>query len=293
MGSTNAFAQLSNAIAAAVAAASPLLAAIRIGPNRHIAGVLWQHDLVVTSDQALPAHDGHTLVLPGGVLTSAQTARRDATSGLAVLRLETNAGRLQSHFPSEPRVGALALALGVDAAAAPMARLAVIHAIATDGSQRTVTLDMAGELVAEGGPVLDATGGLLGMVTIGPGGAANVILCATIQRLVDSVQASIDGRRGWLGVGLQPITVPEPMRSKIAQASGRMVVSLTPSGPAELAGLRRGDILLSLDGHSVSGANALRTLLGNERIGRQVEIRLMRDGRMETYHLTVESQPVN
>jgi serine protease DegQ len=293
VGSTNAFAQLSNAIAAAVAAASPLLAAIRIGPNRHIAGVLWQHDLVVTSDQALPAHDGHTLVLPGGVLTSAQTARRNASSGLAVLRLEANAGRLQSHFPSKPRVGALALALGADAEAAPMARLAVIGAISTNGSERTVTLDMAGDLVAEGGPVLDASGGLLGMVTIGPGSAASVILYATIQHLVDSVQASIDGRRGWLGVGLQPITVPEPMRSKIAQASGRMVVSLTPSGPAELAGLRPGDILLSLDGHSVSGANALRTLLGSERIGRQVEIRLVRHGRMETYHLTVASQPVD
>ena len=49
-----------------VAAAAPMLAAIRVGPNRHISGILWQQDLVITSDQALPAQDSYTLVLPSG-----------------------------------------------------------------------------------------------------------------------------------------------------------------------------------------------------------------------------------
>ena len=72
-----------------------------------------------------------------------------------------------------------------------------------------------------------------------------------------------------------------------------MVVSLAPSGPAELAGLRPGDILLSLDGHSVSGAHALRAFLGPERVGRQVDVRLMRDGQVETRHLTIAPQPAD
>jgi serine protease Do len=72
-----------------------------------------------------------------------------------------------------------------------------------------------------------------------------------------------------------------------------MVVSLAPSGPADLAGLRPGDVLLSLDGHSISGAHALRAILGPERVGRQVEIRLLRDGLVETRHLTVAPQPAD
>ena len=84
---TNALAQLSNAIAGQVAAAAPVLAAIRIGPNRHISGIIWQPDLVITSDQALPAQDNYTLVLPGGVLTAARPARRDSASNIATLRL--------------------------------------------------------------------------------------------------------------------------------------------------------------------------------------------------------------
>ena len=94
-------------------------------------------------------------------------------------------------------------------------------------------------------------------------------------------------------MALQPITVPDGMRGAVGQASGRMVVSLAPAGPADLAGLRPGDILLSLDGHSVTGAHALRAFLGPERVGRQVEVRLMRDGQVMTRQMTIAPQPTD
>jgi S1-C subfamily serine protease len=293
VGPNSALAELSDAIADQVAAAAPMLVAIRIGPNRHISGILWQHDLAITSDQALPAQDSYTLVLPGGVLTAARPARRNALGNLASLRLEATPSPVHIRFPAEPRVGALALALGADADAAVMAHLTVIHKVAALGTDGMLTLGMPAGQVAEGGPVIDAAGGLLGMATVGAGGEAMVIPHASIVRALDPVHGQINGRRGWLGVALQPITVPEVMRSAVGQASGRMVVSVAPSGPAELAGLRPGDILLSLDGHSISGAHALRAILGPERVGRQVEVRLVRDGRTETRQLTVAPQPVD
>ncbi len=292
---SNALAQLSDAIAGQVAAAAPILAAIRIGPNRHISGIVWHRDLVITSDQALPAQDGYTVVLPGGVLTAARPARRDPAGNLATLRLEGAGNPGQILAPAEPRVGALALALAADVDAAPLARLTAIRKISTsrsDGGDRSLTLDMPANLVEEGGPVLDAAGALLGMATVGANGQATVIPHAALARMLDVSQGqAINGRRGWLGLALQPITVPDKMRSTVGQSSGRMVVSLAPSGPAQLAGLRPGDILLSLDGHSVSGAHALRAFLGPERIGRQVEVRLMREGQLETRQLTVAPQP--
>jgi S1-C subfamily serine protease len=293
VGPTTVLAELSDAIAAQVAAAARMLAAIRIGPNRHISGILWQQDLVITCDQALPAQDSYTLVLPGGVLTAARPGRRNAAGNLASLRLEGAASPVSIQLPAEPRVGALALALAADADAAPMVRLSVIHRLSAGGSDQTLTLDMPADLVAEGGPVLDAAGGLLGMATIGAGGEATVIPHASITRILDAAHAQVNGRRGWLGVALQPISVPETMRNAVGQASGRMVVSVAPSGPAELAGLRPGDILLSMDGHSISGAHALRALLGPERVGRQVSLRLMRDGQVETRPLTIAPQPAD
>jgi S1-C subfamily serine protease len=290
---TTALTELSDAIAAQVALAAPMLAAIRIGPNRHISGILWQQNLVITSDQALPAQDSYTLVLPGGVLTAAWPARRNAAGNLASLRFDATADPVRIPPPLEPRVGALALALGADVDAGPTARLTVIHNVSVKGTDPTVTLDMPTDLMAEGGPVLDAAGGLLGMAIIGADGEATVMPYAGIQRMLDldSVHAQISARRGWLGVALQPITVPEAMRNAVGQASGRMVVSLAPGGPAELAGLRPGDILLSVDGHSISGTHALRAFLGPEQVGRQVDVRLLCDGQMETRKLTIAPQP--
>jgi len=280
-------------MAGQVAAAAPLLAAIRVGPNRHVTGVVWQRDLVITSDQTLPAYDSFTLVLSGGALTAARPARRNPASNLASLRLEGSIQTAPVLLPAEPRVGALALALAADVDATPMVRLAVIHKVSGgrgDSSDRSVTLDMAAGLVAEGGPVLDAAGGLLGMATIGVNNEATVIPHSAMSRMLEGSHTP-DGRRGWLGLALQPITVPEAIRGAVGQPSGRMVVSLAPSGPAAVAGLRPGDILLSLDGHSVTGAHALRAFLGPERVGRQVEVRLLRDGQMMTRQMTIAPQP--
>jgi S1-C subfamily serine protease len=292
-GPTAALAQLSDAIVNQVAAVAPMLVAIRLGPNRHISGILWQHDLVVTSDQALPAQDSYTLVLPGGLLTAARPSRRNALGNLVTLRLESPTNAVQILAPTETRVGTLALALAADADAAPVARLTMIRRVSSSGPDRALILDMPADQVAEGGPVLEAAGGLLGMAIVGAGGEATVLPHTAIVRMLDPFQGQINGRRGWLGVALQPITVPEALRGTVGQVSGRMVVSLAPSGPADLAGLRPGDVLLSLDGHSISGAHALRAILGPERVGRQVEIRLLRDGLVETRHLTIAPQPAD
>jgi S1-C subfamily serine protease len=70
-----------------------------------------------------------------------------------------------------------------------------------------------------------------------------------------------------------------------------MVVSITKGGPAELAGLRVGDVLLALNGTSASGPQALRAFLGPERIGSTVEVKVLRDGNVLTAHMTIAVQP--
>ena len=99
--------------------------------------------------------------------------------------------------------------------------------------------------------------------------------------------------RGWLGVALQPINVPHAMRAVAHQTSGRMVVSVTPGGPAEHAGLRLGDVLLAIDGQSVSGPQGLRTFIRRDRIGTAIEIRLMREGAVRNVTLRIAPQPLD
>jgi S1-C subfamily serine protease len=335
--------QLSESITLLVATAAPMLTAIRIGQNRHVTGFLWRNDLVVTSDQALPAAAGYTIVLSSGALISAQPGPRDPVNNLAALRLDAP---VQVAVPEPARsatIGALVLALGADFDGSPTVRLTTIHGFprsaGAGSAAAAITLDLAGGRVSHGGMVLDPEGRLLGMTSASPGGDGVVVPHSVIARFVEAATAAVvpgeggttepsrtmtlptvppiprvtvqpltepvtrnngqapevppggNPRRGWLGVSLQPITVPEGLAHRAGQRTARQVVSITRGGPADRAGLRAGDVLLALDGSSTSGNNALRAFLQPERIGNQVEVRLMRDGQVHTTVLTIANRP--
>jgi S1-C subfamily serine protease len=292
--------QTSDALAALVADAAPMLCAIRTGPNRHVTGLSWRADLVITCDQPLPAQDSYTIVLPPGAsLVAARPARRDPATNLASLEMDASAARPPIRGAGEPAVGALAMVLSADLDATPTARLALIRRVSATGPiGPTITLDLpTGGM--ESGFVLDARGGLLGMLIPGHGGDALVVPHATIARFADPLsmagtapaQLPVEGRP-WLGLALQPIALPDLTRAVAGQKSGRLVVSLTPNGPADQAGVRLGDVLLAIDGKSVVGASGLRTLLGAEQIGMPVRVRLMRDGKLRSCSVVVALHPM-
>jgi S1-C subfamily serine protease len=112
-----------------------------------------------------------------------------------------------------------------------------------------------------------------------------------VRQPAPAVRPSATGRRGWLGVALQPITVPAPLVGRAGQPSGRLVVGVSAGGPADQAGLRVGDVLLSVDGTNTSGQNALRAFLEAGRIGSKVEVRILRDTTIESVWLTIAAQP--
>jgi S1-C subfamily serine protease len=303
-------AEFSDSLAAIVAHAAPLVAAIRVGPNRHITGIHWRPDVVVTADQALPPQDGYTLVRFDGQLLPARAGGRDQAGNLAALRIESPLPPPALAMAEEARVGGLALIVGADVDGAPTARLAGIHRRArpggVDGPGPLLDL-MGGGMPEQGGAVLDMTGRLLGMASVGPTGHAVIVPHAAITRFLDPAGAAgvatpqapplplppsrSAPRRGWLGISLQPITVPEQLVARTGQTSGRMVVNVTAGGPADKAGLRVGDVLLALNGYSTSGSHALRAFLAEDRIGSQLEVRLLRDGTVLTTFLTVAAQP--
>ena len=138
-----------------------------------------------------------------------------------------------------------------------------------------LTLDLPPNTSADGDPVLDASGALLGMCASSAAGQTLVVSHSAIAALLPQ---GIAIARGWLGLSLQPIAVPESMRPIAQQNAGRMVVNLATNGPGGQAGIRSGDILLSLDGQSINAPHTLRTFLSSARIGRHIEVNLLRQG---------------
>ena len=290
--------QISDALAALVQDAAPLLCAIRTGPNRHVTGMIWRPDLVVTCDQPLPAQESYTVVLPEGAsLVPARPARRDPTANLASLELDTQQPQPSLRSAREPMVGSLAVVLNADVDATPTAQMAMVRRVTPNGPiGPTITLDLPNDGV-EGGFVLDVRGGLLGMLIPGLGGDALVVPHATIARFADPLtmagaappRLTREGRP-WIGVALQPIALTDEARPVAGQKSGRLVVSITPNGPADRAGVRLGDVILAIDGKSVMGSG-IRSILGSEQIGLPVRVRLLRDGMLLSCSVVVSPHP--
>ena len=287
--------QISNAFADRVTAVAPCIVGVATR-RRPISGILWRPDVVVTSEQMLP-DAAEFAVLCAGAELPARLAGRDPGTNVAVLRL---AQPVQATLPNTaplPRVGALVVLVGADAMGAATGRLAMVHAVGPEwhsqaGGRIEALLRLDARLGAdEGGAVLDPAGRLLGMSTAGPRRRTLVIPTGTIARVIDPLLAEGRIARGWLGVGLQPVAVPDSLRETAGRESGMMVVSLASGGPAELAGVLPGDVLLDLDGTPVRRMRALAAALGPERIGQRVSLRLLRAGGLQTLALTIAPRP--
>jgi S1-C subfamily serine protease len=289
--------RLSDALAARAAAASALVACIHAPGAGPRSGTLWRSGVVVASEQVFPKTDRADIVLGDGKRVGARVAGRDRGTNLVALRLEQP---IEAALPAaaEPRLGELALALAASASGAPLVRMGVVRAVgpawqSLQGGRidRRISLDLVISRAEEGGPVVTASGGLLGMSTAGPRGRALVIPAATVERILDPLLSAGRIDRGWLGVALHPVALPDAAKAEGAQDRGLMVMQVAPGGPTEKAGVLAGDILITVDGAPASHPNAIARQFGPESIGKQIELRLIRSGALRVVAATVTARP--
>ncbi|HET6605484.1 MAG TPA: S1C family serine protease [Rhodopila sp.] len=289
--------QLSAGLADRVAAAAPFVVGIH-GMPRPRSGILYRPDVVLASEQVLPEDATTLMVIRNGQSMPARLAGRDLGTNVAVLKLETP---LDGNFPAQaaetPRPGSLALVLGADAEGGPTSRLAMVHAVGSAwhslaGGRIDALIRLDARLGAdEGGPVLSLSGGLIGMSTSGPRRRTIVIPTITLDRVIGPLLA--DGRipRGWLGIGLQPVMIPDGFRQSAGRDSGLMVVSLASGAPAETAGVLPGDIVLDIGGVPAAQPRALAAALGADSIGQTVALNLLRAGTLHSVSVTIAARP--
>jgi S1-C subfamily serine protease len=117
-----------------------------------------------------------------------------------------------------------------------------------------------------------------------------VIPIGTVERTVAALSSHGRVRRGFVGIGSQPVQLPNALRQKAGltdQETGLLVVTVEAAGPAEKAGLLLGDVILAFGGEPVRDPVELRDLLGSERVGQQATLRIVRGGEPRELTLTV------
>jgi S1-C subfamily serine protease len=280
--------QWSGAVSDLVAQAAPTVVAVHSHRSR-ASGFIWRSGLVVTASESL-AEDGEiSVILPGGESAPAKLAGRDATTDVALVRVERAAAQ---PLPVVETVATGSLALVVGAwEGEPTAAVGVV-ALAAGGwrSMRggeitaRVELDLSLRRASEGGLVLDSAGRAVGMAVFGPRRRVLVIPSATIERVAAKLESSGRIPRGYLGLGLQPV--------RVANAGlGAMVMSVDEAGPGAAAGVRQGDVIVAFDGQPLRGVHALVRSLGPSSVGSIVRVDLQRAGDPVDTTLTIGERP--
>jgi len=144
-----------------------------------------------------------------------------------------------------------------------------------------------------GGPLLNIYGEVVGINTAivasgqGIGFAIPINLAELIARqLIDKGTVS----RGWLGVSIQPMTPELATSFGLERQTGVLVNQVLADGPAAQAGIRRGDILLTLGGKVVRGVRELQLLVASTQAGETVAVEVLRDGKRQTLQVRVAPQ---
>jgi len=101
-------------------------------------------------------------------------------------------------------------------------------------------------------------------------------------------------RQGYLGVGLQPVVVPEKLRAEIGRpaASGLMVLSIEPGTSAEEGGLELGDILIAAGETLLEDPEMLQSVLRGDAVGKPMKFTVLRAGRAVEIDLRIAARPV-
>ena len=277
---------ISNELAGMVEAAGP--AVVRVEGRRRLpaSGIVWSDDgIVVTAHHVVERDDRIGVGLANGKQVEAELVGRDPTTDLAVLRIEgAQPSSAMSAQADDMSVGHLVLALGRPGRTV-QATLGIVSALGT--SWRTAaggTIDryLQTDVVMypgfSGGPLVDAEGKVLGLNTSALRGVSLTIPSFTVDRVVESILSHGRVQRGYLGVGVQPVNLPEALAEEVGQETGLILISVEPGSPAEAGGLTLGDTLLSVHGEPVRRLDDLLSLLSGELVGEEVLIRILRGG---------------
>ena len=302
--SPSSLAAVSSEIAALAKSAAPSVVSIE-DHGRTSSGFYWRPDTIATASDLLQAKAGRKV----SVTTASQAAvegtviGHDPSTALALIRVAASGPALPPAAGAAPALGEAVMAVGRNSYGAVCA----VGFIALAGgpwrsmrggelSQR-VWIDMRLSRQLEGGALLDAGGHLLGMAVSGPRRRVVLIPAATIDRAGQELMTHGRIRRGYLGVSVQPVSVPAKARDGAqapqpgAKERGLMILSLDTSGPAARAGLLQGDIMIAVGGQSPESPRALAHLLRALPIGQAVGIDVIRSGSPIKINVTIGESP--
>jgi S1-C subfamily serine protease len=285
--------ELSKQIADVVTRVAPSVVQVE-GSGRPATGLVYAEDAVVTTARAVGRDEHPRVRRADGSTVDAEIGGWDPATRLVVLKAAgltlpvLQAGQL-------PAVGEIAIAVArswSNAVTATAGLVSVIGGPLPTGRRRTIEQVIRTSAPMHegfaGGALLGADGRLLGVTTAASIRGLGVVIPAGIAW---STAADVLRRgtlkRGYLGIAAHPVRVSEKQKGAAGADEALLVVDVKSGTPADEAGLLVGDLLLSLDGQSLSSPDELFDLLSGERVGKKVTVKVLRGTAVNDAAVTV------
>jgi S1-C subfamily serine protease len=282
----------SNNLADAVARAEQSVVSVMPRGRRGISGVVSSVDHVLTIAHVLEIH-GLWVRTHDGRMLEAKLVGRDPSTDLALLKV-ADLKLEPAVISNEPaRVGSFVMLV------ARPEELMASHGIVSSVTgpvrmgrglnlERVIRSDATPYPGFSGGAMIDASGAVIGVTNAGLArGNALAIPSEIAWRVAGMLASGVSPKRAYLGLGSQPVKLPEGARAGRDQAVGLLVVSVEPNSPAANGGVLLGDIVVGFAGAAVQDTDDLLAQLTSDRVGQAVTVELIRAGKLETLSVTV------
>ena len=252
--------------------------------------ILNSNGYIVTNNHMVENAAEIQVKLGDGRELPAKVVGRDAKTDLALLKVEaTGLPVIPLGDSTALQVGEPVMAIGNPFGLEQTVTTGIVSAtgrvIGSGPYDNFIQTDASINPGNSGGPLINARGEVIGINTaiFSRGGGSVGIGFAVPSSLAKNVITQLADRgkveRGWLGVGIQPLT-PELAKSfKRGDTTGALVSEVKEGSPADKAGMKTGDVIVELDGKKVTKATDLPTLVAEMPVGKSVPIVVMRDGR--------------
>jgi len=254
-------------------------------------GVVWDDEgHVVTNNHVVGRSNRIEVSSPDGKTFEASIVGQDRYSDIAVLKIEGHLQSIQRGESENLATGQFVLAL-----ANPFGdRVSAASGIVTSPKGRMggpwsddqIITDVRLNRGYSGGPLLDASGNMIGMNTAYFANRGIAIPVGVLTTVVKEIMSKGSIKRAYLGIVSNPLTLPEEVAKEIGQTEGLIVLSVEQGTPAKKAGVAVGDIIVKVDSRKVESFNDLFRILKSGLIGTEVQLSVLRGEKLTELSIT-------
>ncbi|MGE0625637.1 MAG: DegQ family serine endoprotease [Pseudomonadales bacterium] len=247
--------------------------------------------LVVTNNHVIDRAEQIDVILQDGKRYSATVQGRDPKTDIALLKVETDEVLPYVEFGDSngAEVGDWVVAVGNPFGLGGTVTAGILSARGRDIQAGPfddfLQVDAPINRGNSGGPLFDSEGRVIGINTAiyspsgGSVGIGFAIPSELAVSIIDQLKDSGTVERGWLGVEYQPVTEAVAASLGLDGTGGALVASVVEGGPAEKAGVKMGDVILSLDGKPLADPKDLPRLVAGAKAGEKVDLTVLRNGK--------------